>query len=289
MKTWVLLGTLVLVILFVPLSLPTAPEPTASAVDGDTDSQPDPHVASTTRPEANLWNGRGLTMQGGAARARLSDLVRRDPLLQSAFDRSRQSLAARGYQETDVAITHFEARRDAPARHMPLSEILVPPLIAQTSQISDWEGAVTYVSWDDGDDQTWEGTILIEDFTDDSWILHEAQNDITTDETRVLWTHERERQPPRREADGLWRPHTPHLYRAANWDCGCGVSSSFCWFGNMYQCEAEQCYNALLGGGGCIASGRLWPMCFAAQCAGGRLSCAITYFKQRKGRCGWTG
>lgn len=94
-------------------------------------------------------------------------------------------LAQYGYERTDQMVVLRSLSYDtASGRWVPYDDAVRPVPAATYSNSS---GEAIFVSWDDGDDTTWEGTTYTERYSDGSWASWESQANIAASTGYTIW------------------------------------------------------------------------------------------------------
>lgn len=94
-------------------------------------------------------------------------------------------LERRGFQPTDLTVVLRSMTRDP--RTGAWVGGAVSGRIAPTTSGASSEGEIVLVSWDDGDDTTWEGTTYAENYSTGSWRSWESQADISGSQGFTIW------------------------------------------------------------------------------------------------------
>lgn len=141
---------------------------------------------SASLPDTAKQVTRVETVTGASAAAYVHSLLARDPKVWSAFQASAAEMRSRGFKPTGqtVIVRRYRADAQAALRQSPLNELLrrvFPSVHAQTTSYSDGNGEVIYVSWDDGNDETWEGEQFVQYYSDGYWELTNKQLNIVED------------------------------------------------------------------------------------------------------------
>lgn len=146
------------------------------------------------------------------------------------------------------------------------------------SYVSNSYGGLTLWSWDDGDDSTWEGVILVERYSDGSWSTWETQIDISTTNYTTVWAEwtggEIHEEYQTRKSLGSGD------FRLAAWGGGgCGPGCPGGTYATQEFQDFVQCYLSGCSGvaAACRMLGPAWGNCFAAGCAGVVIDCAIDH------------
>ena len=127
-------------------------------------------------------------LTGEEARRYWDVRVAKNPVLQAAYHRSRAQMERRGFHATWTV--HVERRfvkspvgRAADSVLTQVANLLVAQLSAAQHSESNQSGEFIASSWDDGDDDTWGGSIYVERYSDGAWRLFDAQLDAGTTAT----------------------------------------------------------------------------------------------------------
>lgn len=128
---------------------------------------------------------------GPTAAAYLKAKLAKDAAIWNAYETSAAHLRARGFKQTNevVVVRRYRAPVNAGRTSSPFQELLrrfVPSLQAQVVSASSSEGEVIYTSWDDGNDESWEGEQFFQDYSDGYWELTQLQEQIVEDPV-VMW------------------------------------------------------------------------------------------------------
>lgn len=121
------------------------------------------------------------TLTGREARRHLDNLRARRG---DTFQRAQAVLRQRGWTDTG-RVSVWRTNRDV--KHVPGSRVPGISLI-QTFEESSAEGEVVAWEWEDGDYDTWEGTIYLHEYSTGTWMTVDAQFWLTPDnEWNVVW------------------------------------------------------------------------------------------------------
>jgi hypothetical protein len=246
------------------------------------------------------FQGRGLdrftqkTLHGPAVVARIKQLRAEN----KGMARAMRDLERKGLRPAfDQSVTLLEIRKTAVSRER------VNPFVKasfQSETFSEDGYEMTFVSYDDGDPNTWEGVIYEHDpdgneyeYTASIDISGEQETWSRLEETYYPWDGS---QPVSSNDpsyyDGSYQPNVPMIRsipRANSLGNGTKVfqKTSFNtttqlrgpipphWRDRTYRwlkCSAAGCTTSAIG---CLISGPLWPKCFAAWCGGSAAGCVI--------------
>lgn len=114
---------------------------------------------------------------GEAARLHLQNLKTSK---RAAFEKAGAHLRSRGYWPTDEVVVLRSI--DLYARGAETRGILPASDTAATS-----EGEVVFVSWDDGDDRTWEGSVYMDEYNSTAEALFDGQIDTADPDLTPVW------------------------------------------------------------------------------------------------------
>lgn len=240
---------------------------------------------------ATFANGtKGLErLQGNAAKSHLQNLASRHP---GVFSKSSRILEGRGYQRTEDVVV---------LRHVTLGvrdSIAAPGSLTtnDNSSITSTEGEIVFVSWDDGDPSTWEGSIYMASYAPAGDLLTNVQILLSSDPIEATWEEISYVSPP-------WTEPENQLMRQGDLDSGTDGASA--------TVESELAVTALnepppgptptptptpspggktparlwlecvVGGCtlvaiGCWATAPAWPICFSGWCGAVGATCAVT-------------
>jgi len=140
--------------------------------------------------------------------------------------------------------------------------------VASTSQ-----GSVTFWSWDDGNDATWEGVVTVENYSNGAWSTWEAQIDISTSAYTTLWAERTGGEIEEEYQTRNWSE--PNDLRLAQWGprggcAGCAYATQE--YQDFIDCIVTGCSGVAAA---CRMMGPGWANCFAAGCAGVAVDCAL--------------
>lgn len=239
-----------------------------------------PPIVSTDRAEcrtAQSGVAPGVTEQvltGERARDHLRNLMARHP---KVFAEARRQMLANGYSPTTVVTVRRTVRSDLihdQSPHRP-----VDPRLAQSYSSS--EGEITFWSWDDGDDSTWEGTVHVSRYSDGVWRTINGQSYIGNENYSGIWSQlVGEWSPPEEEFQSEWNSASPDgTVRFADWDGShepeyrLAFLEEFDWDG-YWICVTARCGAACPTL--CAFAGPFWGYCYGGCCVGtGLIGCAI--------------
>ncbi len=201
-------------------------------------------------------------MTGQAARLHIQNLMSRQP---QAFAASRSVLTERGYVPTD----HFYVERTISLAGKKRDNGDIQFAYSE----SNADGEIDIWSWDDGNPDTWEGTIYVEVYRDGSASTWDGQIDDSTTEYPWIWYKETWEKP----GGGGPKPIRMVPPLPTN---GIQLVSSDYQLAGFY--EWAECWRAaVLGGCGaaalvCLRKGPEFPACFGFTCVGVEIGSAIT-------------
>jgi hypothetical protein len=167
----------------------TALSPPAPGLSTGATTDAAPMVAPTptekrSAPQAERLSGRG-------AEAYVAARFAADPRFAAAAMRARAALQKKGYVRTNEVVTgKLGVPRATPSLFQRLAARLFP--VAHAQDVAQTEqGAVTFWSWDDGDPNTWEGEVFVEDYANGLWSYKAKQMDTeTSEELIVIWAED---------------------------------------------------------------------------------------------------
>lgn len=215
-------------------------------------------------------------LTGEAALAHLYNSMSRRP---EAFAGARRALGARGFGATSTVYVERTIR----LAKGPLGGGGATILPAQTHSEQNSDGEIVFWSWDDGQNATWEGAIYIEAYASGVAATWEGQIDAST--AQHPWVYYRKTweggggspHPTRLDhlppLPGIFPAATSAMPRRSRPQGAEVLPASFgtwaiCW----RSCVVTGCGTAAVG---CIASGPLWPKCFALWCLGAEAACGL--------------
>src|SRR5262249_21408231 len=273
------------------------------------------HAKETTTPNVGSprkqvpgTNATWRKLKGPAAAAILKMKQDHDPRVRQAYEDVAVRMMARGFKETSFVVVS-QTVSDMPVVNQmsvfgTVAEWFFPRLSA--TQGGSYDGAtVIWSSWDDGNNDTWEGTIYFED-SDGYWELVEQQSDVTFDNDqgeRVLWAdlgasrdgRERQRalnlqqhpdQITGRNSPGSIRPVALKL---GQFSAGCSWAYMFrdrlCQEVAIAWCNALGC--GLASWRGCGRSGPAFIYCSMAMCGLTALPCVVNINREMRAKCGF--
>lgn len=222
-------------------------------------------------------------LQGNAARSHLRNLMSRHP---GRFEKAARILTEKGFRRTDDVVvlrgvtlgaTETATRLDA-AR----------PSAYRVSSSSSSEGEIVFVSWDDGDPSTWEGSIYMASYVPAADLLTDVQFDISDVIIDAVWeevvyVNPRNSDPWNQEMRKVVSDTNMGAIRApveagerdtANTDPPppppppTPKSPARLWV----ECAVKGCAGGAIG---CAFSGLAWPVCFNGTCGAAGMFCAL--------------
>ena len=253
---------------------------TAPLLASETAASPQPVSSCNPSGSAAVVHDRSSNMwvevlRGQAANAHLLNLMAKRP---AAFEAAQSRLQSRGLKPTDnVVVVRTLALGEPLATSVPQST-----LITRDVSVGDASGEMVFWSWDDGNPNTWEGSIYVDHYSQDYQALFEGQLLIPTSNYDWNWGSRiwQSREPRLIEMLGdPTHPGAPDESVAANpatpfgvdigSTAGSGLSTRAirdripgylrCWLGGVIG-------GCTTVGWTCIGSGLGWPACFALGC-----------------------
>ena len=204
-------------------------------------------------------------MKGQAARSHIRNLMSRQP---QAFAASRSLLTERGYVPTDQF--YVERTINLAGKKQDKGDIQ----FAYSENNAD--GEIDIWSWDDGNPDTWEGSIYVEVYRNGSASTWDGQIDDSRTDHPWIWYRETWEKPggggpkPIRLAPPL--PMNGIQLVSADYQLAGFYEWAVCWRGAVIN----GCAGAAVG---CLRMGPQWPGCFGFLCVGaeigGAMSCAL--------------
>lgn len=223
-------------------------------------------------------------LQGTAAYEHIQTLKQRRP---AALKDAGKKLAALGYQPTDVYVVVRTLRTEGAAASNVdnFGSNFHLQHVAQSQEFQNEDGEMVTMSWDDGDDSTWEGTWYVERYSDGSWKTMEGQLDIADAPPYAIWSEvigqgKGGGNPPvNANPDNnpfLAPASSPQISLAslASFASGANLQDNGDW-GDWAQCAGAGCLGCLAE---CIYAGPYYWGCVAACCALIALICALDEF-----------
>jgi len=230
-------------------------------------------------------------IRGASARAHLRELRRKS---KKGFGVATADLRRRGYRPTDHVyvskVIRFASLNPSEARS---GSVLRTSMRPQQYSEQFQEGEVTFWSWDDGYDGTWEGVLYAENYSNGGWQTHEAQLNIEVDGNYWTVWHDRVAGeggggaplPVSLDQEQESGDFLGQFVTAVNQDkrssefvtlrasgVSAAASSSFVSFGpiDYYWCAFWGCLGAAVG---CGFLGPAAPPCFFATCTAVLIGC----------------
>lgn len=250
---------------------PPAPGPAAYVV---------PAAGSTSGDVQRVKIGDDLWVEklhGEAALAHLYNLLGRRP---DALAAARRNLTVQGFSPTETVYVE----RVIGLAHGSAQESGSSVGLAQTYSEQDGRGEIVFWSWDDGQPNTWEGTIYIEIYSNGAASTWEGQiNSGTTDHPWVYYRKTWEQQP-RPPQQTLWdAPPLPGTVVPATMKTPFNGSPDeimlagtfYGWAKCWRQCVVGWCAGAAVA---CLGTTVNWPICWGAACSGAELACGINCY-----------
>jgi len=204
------------------------------------------------------------TLTGEAAVEHLEELKGRQKKL---FAQAERSMRERGYKATDAVLVQRTADGNRRTQE----------------SASDGDGELVWISWNDGDSATWEGTLLYENYSTGITTVYNAQVLLSALET--LW----EERIGSTGGGGGDRPeitelrpgakHQPVAQIASGSRASAGLRSDIMLVqsadvGGFFRCANRGCMAALSA---CSSMGPYGMGCFVVICGGSMLFCAAVY------------
>lgn len=241
-------------------------------------------------------------LTGEAAWRHLDIRIAQNSALKVAYERSRAEMSSRGYSATWTVFVERRIVR-TPMRRPPNSvvaqfkHLIMPSLSAQEYSEANGSGEFIATAWDDGNDDTWEGSIYVQRYSDGAWRLYDSQVDAGTsdDSSNAPNYHDfldgrggnGPGGPLPIRGPGLRRPkalfanlvganENLDALRKANAvvtaQSGCDW---LCRAGRWASCTRGWCAAAAISAYGCRRTGAAWLPCFGIACTGAQVACAI--------------
>jgi hypothetical protein len=241
--------------------------------------------AAAQLPSIDWSQVRDTRLLGAAAREYVAAKASADGRFRAARERARRSAAARGWQPTDVTVVIVleGLRLETPARPAAqpsfarfVKEFFLPTLQAQTYYEDGVE--TIYESWDDFDNDTWEGNVFARKLSTDEWISVNDQKYIASDqEVPIIWAENIDRNlqiPPfdcRRTGS-----QCGYCADAGSAECNLRAAMTSWWF--TCSGSALSCLVPTRGPG--------WVWCIGTRC-GGVLGLGFLYQTKEHMRTCW--
>jgi hypothetical protein len=184
-------------------------------------------------------------------------------------------MARRGFHPTNTVFVERTYRQVSNRTPTPAH----PYALAQTSGESNSDGEIDFWSYA-GPDDSWQGTIYMEMYSDGAAATWDGQIDTTTQDYPYNWVtntwsyggndhgpYEIRALPPTPPSPGT--VNRAATIQFAAWKPGQSVFPvSFNWY-NWATCWQKAVVGCCIGAGiGCIRVGPLWPSCFGFVCVG---------------------
>jgi len=200
-------------------------------------------------------------MKGQAARSHIRNLMSRQP---QAFAASRGLLTERGYVPTD----HFYVERTINLAGKKRDKDDIQFAYSENNV----DGEIDIWSWDDGNPDTWEGSIYVEVYRNGSASTWGGQIDDSRTDYPWIWYRETWEKPgvggprqirlvPPKPTNGI------ELVRGDN-----ELASFYNWAECWRRAVVGGCTAAAIG---CKRMGPAWPECFGFICVGVEIGSAI--------------
>lgn len=245
-------------------------------------------------------------LTGEAAWRHLDIRIAENPRLKSAYERSRKEMFARGYNATWTV--YVEKRIVLEPVGRPANNVLVQILNLAVARVSAQEysesnesGEFIASAWDDGNDNTWEGSLYVHRYSDGAWRLFDTQLDAGTseDSSNEPYYHDfldgqgghgpdgplPVKGPANRKPKALYvnlvaADSDAVALRNANAAVAAQAGCDWlCKAGQWASCTRAWCTAAAIGAYGCRMSGPGWLPCFGAACTGVQVACVLqTWF-----------
>jgi hypothetical protein len=219
----------------------------------------------------NLWVEK---LRGDVALAHLYNLRARRP---DALTAAASKLAARGFSPTEtVYVERLIGLAQSPEQG-PGSSLR----LAQNYSEQNSSGEIVFWSWDDGQPNTWEGSIYIEIYSNGAASSWEGQIYSGTSDHPWVYYYKTWEQQPHPPLPTLWdAPPLPGgIVTAAMKSPFHGppgeimlVPSFSGWARCWRKCVVAWCSAAALG---CLGATVTWPACWGATCTGAELGCGL--------------
>lgn len=241
--------------------------------------------------------------QGEEARRYLNTRIAQNASFKAAYERSQQQMLARGYMATwtvyvERRFTRKPVDRSLQGRVRQLMDVIVSPVSAQGYSESSESGEFIVSAWDDGNPDTWEGSVYVHRYSDGAWRLFDMQLDAGTSEAAAndpyynnfldgrggggpggpLPINGPLDRGPRAVFVNLVgadtdvaRLEAANITATANAQC-----DWLCQAGQWARCTRHGCVGSAIA---CTRTGPLWLPCFGAVCTGVQVVCALnTWF-----------
>jgi hypothetical protein len=220
-------------------------------------------------------------LTGEAALAHLNQLKAKHG---AAFAAAARMMEQRGFHPTDV-VNVLRSKHLTRSQKSPLA----PGVDLAQTTYSDSDGEVTMWSWDDGDPNTWEGVVYLEDYSSGSNGTFNTQVDISQQNYSTYW----EQTVSYTSGGGgcvdckkytstpFGIRERPTLIASASrgaifTDPAIMLAQSGGRMRNFIFCAGGGCIGAAVS---CISAGPAWPSCFLWRCAGVIVGCAVNALK----------
>lgn len=229
-------------------------------------------------------------MTGADAVAYRNARMASNPAVRAAYEKSRESLMARGFRETNIVIVERRYSNRKPRAGfqsvlVKLKTFLMEPVAAQEYSESTSEGEWIATSWDDGNGDTWEGSGYVQRYSDNAWRLLDLQVDAVEETYNdphyttldggggpggPLEVKLRSAVPPGTPVfASLAGSSAPVTQAGCDWLCKAG---------NWARCTRHWCAAAAVGAAGCWRTGPGWLPCFGIACTATQVGCALDAF-----------
>jgi len=152
---------------------------------------------------------------------------------------------------------------------------------------SNAQAEITLWSSDDGNNNTWEGTIYVEIYSNGAAATYNGQIDVSATSYPWVWYRKEWERPPTHgggvsfRRDGLRSPEllttSPAVLSFLPGDLAVNVVpvSFYGWAICWRACVIAGCTTAAFG---CLHSGPAWPGCWGAWCFGAEAGCAASCY-----------
>lgn len=248
-------------------------------------------------------------LNGEAAWRHLDIRIAQNPALKAAYERSRMETFARGYNATWTVYVEKRTVRKPMGRAADpadnvlaqVRDLLVARVSAQEYGESNESGEFIASAWNDGNDDTWEGSLYVQRYSDGAWRLYDTQLDAgTSDESsNAPYYHNcldgrggggpggplPVKGSPDRKPKALYvklvgaDSDVVALRNANAMVAAQGGCDWLCRAGQWASCTRAWCAAAAISAYGCRRAGAAWLPCFGIACTGAQVACALqTWF-----------
>lgn len=206
---------------------------------------------------------RAEVLKGMRALSHLRNLQSRRP---DVFAKSEVRLRARGWVPTETVVV-FRSLRDTIATTSAVTTL-------ETTITSD-EGEVTFWSWNDGDNGTWEGEMFASRYEDSAEVGTAGQIDIRTAAPVVLWEEVFYEKPGTGEDFQEPLSASPISRNSGSTSIGSiqpNKMNTTDFFWDWVDCVVATCLTAIVG---CASVGPGYIECVVLFCHAGVIGCAV--------------